>query len=164
MSPRDGDVVEQILEAARLGLRQPLEQLLDARLDRDLLRRQRHRRPLAGALEHAPERRQQAEEIDLQLGLVSLAGNRLDARIGPRPLRAAQRLALVQQLGGGLELLVLEQPPDQRVARVFVLVVGSPAADSGRGSSMRLLMWMSVAAITRNSLATSRLSSCIRSR
>ncbi len=42
-------------------------------LDRDLLGRQRHRRPLAGALEHRPERRQQAEEIDLELGLVVVA-------------------------------------------------------------------------------------------
>ncbi len=45
------------------------------------------------------------------------------SEIGPsglRPLRAAQRFALVQELGRRLELLMLEQPPDQRLARVFV--------------------------------------------
>ena len=113
--------VEQILEAAGFGFRQPLEQLLDARLDRNLFGRQRHRRPLAGALEHLLERRQQAEEIDFDLGLVVVAGDLLDARIGPAPLRAAQRFLVVQQLGGGLELLVLEQAADQRVARIFLV-------------------------------------------
>ena len=29
---------------------------------------------------------------------------------------------IVQQLGGGLEFLVLEQPPDQRIARIFLVV------------------------------------------
>ena len=43
-------------------------------------------------------------------------------------------------------------------------VTGSPAAVSGLGSSSRLLMWIRVAAMTRNSLATSRLSSCISPR
>ena len=38
---------------------------------------------------------------------------------GRRPLRAAQRFLVVQHLGGGLELLVLEQAPHQRVARIF---------------------------------------------
>ena len=60
----------------------------------------------------------------------------------------------MQQLGGGLELLVLEQPAHQRFARI--LVRDPPAAGSGRGSSIRDLMWISVAAITRNSPATSR--------
>ena len=50
--------------------------------------------------------------------------------VGARPLRAAQRLALVQQLGRRLEVLVLEQAADQRVARIFV-VVGSPARGLG---------------------------------
>ena len=66
----------------------------------------------------------------------------------------------MQQLGRRLELLVFEQPPHQRLARIFV---GSSCAGSGRGSSMRDLMWMSVAAITRNSPATSRFISCIKS-
>src|SRR5207249_3763924 len=35
--------------------------------------------------------------------------------------RRAHLFALVQQLGGRLELLMLEQPADQRVARVFFL-------------------------------------------
>ena len=79
-----------------------------------------HRRPAVGALEHAAERRQQAEQIDLELGLVVLAGRIGHARVGPHELRAAQRLALVQQLGGGLELLVLEQPAHQRLARILL--------------------------------------------
>ena len=40
-------------------------------------------------------------------------------RVRPHELRAAQRLALVQQLGRRLELLVLEQPPHQRLARIL---------------------------------------------
>ena len=50
-----------------------------------------------------------------------------DALVGPQPLRRAQLLALVQQAGGRLELLVLEQPADQRVARILLL-----ALDAGR--------------------------------
>ena len=50
------------------------------------------------------------------------------AAVGPRPLRAAQRLALVQQLGRGLELLVLEQPAHQRLARILVSAI-APAPD-----------------------------------
>ena len=115
------------------------------------------------ALHDRLKRVQQAEEIDLELGLVVVAGDRRDALVGPLPLRRAHLLALVQELGGGLELLVLEQPADQRVARIVFFAVDGPAAVSGRGSSVRDLMWMSVAAITRNSPATSRLSSCISS-
>ena len=157
------DVGEQILEPARLGLRQPRQQLLDALLDRDLLGRQQHRRALLRALEHAAERGQQAEEIDLELGLVRRRRRSSATRSSGRvPLRAAQRLALVQQLGGRLELLVLEQPPHQRLARIL-LGARRPGVGSGRGSSIRDLMWISVAAITRNSPATSRFSSCISS-
>ena len=50
-----------------------------------------------------------------------------DALVGPLPLRRPQLLALVQQLGRRLELLVLEQPADERVARIFLL-----AFDAGR--------------------------------
>ena len=50
-----------------------------------------------------------------------------DALVGPLPLRRPHLLALVQQLGGRLELLVLEQPAHQRVARIFLL-----ALDAGR--------------------------------
>ena len=153
-------VGEQILEAARLGLRQPRQQLLDAILDRDLLGRQVDLGPLLRALDDRAERADQAEEIDLDLRLGRLAGDLGDRAVGPRPLRAAQRLALVQQLGRRLELLVLEQPAHQRLARILVRIF---LRRIGRGSSMRDLMWMSVAAMTRNSPATSRFISCIRS-
>jgi hypothetical protein len=43
-----------------------------------------------------------------------------DWSVGPRPLRAAQRFALVQQLRRGLELLVLEQAAHQRLARILL--------------------------------------------
>src|SRR6185295_16058963 len=113
------DVVEQVLEPARLGFRQAREQLLDALLDRDLLRRQVDLRPRLRPLDDGAEGGDQAEEIDFDLRLRRLAGDLGDEPVGTRPLRAAQRLALVQQLGRRLELLVLEQAPHQRVARIL---------------------------------------------
>ena len=74
------------------------------------------------------ERGEQAEEIDLELRLVVVAGDRRDPLVGPLPLRRPHLLALVQQAGGRLELLVLEQPADQRVARILLL-----ALDAGGG-------------------------------
>ena len=65
----------------------------------------------------------QAEQIDFDLRLRRLAGNLGDRAVRPGPLRAAQRLALVQQLGGGLELLVLEQAPHERLARILVRIL-----------------------------------------
>ena len=49
--------------------------------------------------------------------------------------RAAQRLAIVQQFGGGLELLMLEQTPHQGLARIL-FDPPSSCAGSGRGSSV----------------------------
>src|SRR5207247_225863 len=74
----------------------------------DLLRRQQHFRPQLHALHDRLERVQQAEEIDFELGLVVVAGNRRDALVGTLPLRGAHLLALVQQAGCRLELLMLE--------------------------------------------------------
>ena len=96
------------------------EQLLDAVFDRDLVRRQHHGRPAARALEHAPERRQQAEQIDLELRLVGVAGGLGHAGVRAAELRAAQRLAVVQQLRRRLVLLVLEQAAHQRLARILL--------------------------------------------
>ena len=87
-------------------------------------------------------------------------------------MRAARRTRRARPAGraprrsaGVLVLLVLEQPADQLLARIrprlFVRRVGRPRS---RGSSMRDLMCASVAAITRYSPATSRLSACIASR
>ena len=75
------------------------------------------------ALEHLPERRHQAEQIDFDLRLRRLADDVGDAAVGPAPLRAALNLAFVQQLGGRLELLVLEQPPHERLARILFRIV-----------------------------------------
>ena len=155
------DVGKQVLEAARLGFGQPRQELLDAVLDRNLLGRQIDLRPLLGAFDHGAERGDQAEQIDFDLRLGRLAGDLGDRTVRTRPLRAAQRLALVQQFGRRLVLLVFEQAADQRFARILVGIFLRPG--SGRGSSIRDLMWISVAAITRNSPATSRFSSCIRS-
>ena len=127
------DVGEQLVEPARLVLREPGQQLLDAHFDRHLLGRQQHLGALLRALDDRLERRQQAEQIDFELRLVVVAGDRRDALVRPLPLRRAQLLAFVQQSGGRLELLVLEQPADQRVARILFLVPStrrprSPAA------------------------------------
>src|SRR5579871_4483654 len=64
-----GAVGEQILEAARVGLGDPLEQLVDTHLHRYLLWRQKHFRPQLSALHDLLERVEKAEEIDLELGL-----------------------------------------------------------------------------------------------
>ena len=120
--PTRGHIVEQVLEAAGVGLRQPSEQLVDAQFDRHLFGRQHDRRPLARAFEHLLEGRQQREQVDFELRLVVVAGNLFDARIGAAPLRVAQRLRVEQQLGGHLELLMLEQAPHQQVARILFLL------------------------------------------
>ena len=52
--------------------------------------------------------------------LFDVLGNRT---VGPRPLRAAKRFAVVQQLRRRLELLVFEQAPDQRFARILFRVL-----------------------------------------
>ena len=103
----------------RLGFRHPRQQLLDPHLDGNLFGRQQHARPVLRALDDRLKRVQQAEEIDLELRLVVVARDVGHALVGPQPLRRAQLLALVQQSRGGLELLMLEQPPHQRVARIF---------------------------------------------
>jgi hypothetical protein len=74
-------------------------------------------RPRLRALDDGAEGADQAEEIDFDLGLGRLAGDLGDRPVGARPLRAAQRLALVQELGRRLELLVLEQPAGSSASR-----------------------------------------------
>ena len=79
------------------------------------------------ALDDRLKRGEQAEQIDFELRLVVVAGERGHPLVGALPLRRAQLFALVQQAGGRLELLVLEQAAHQRVARIFLL-----ALDAGR--------------------------------
>src|SRR5471032_2376516 len=50
------DVGKEIFEAHRVGFGQPREQLLDADLHRNLLRRQHHLRPHLGAIYHRLKR------------------------------------------------------------------------------------------------------------
>ncbi len=114
------DVGEEILEAARVGLGHPRHQFLDAVFDRNLLGRQVDLRPLFRPLDDSAKGGDEAEEIDFDFRLGRFAGDFGDRAIGPGPLRAAQRLALVQQLGRGLELLVFEQAPHQGLARILV--------------------------------------------
>ena len=102
---------------------------------------------------------EQAEEIDFELGLVFIARDVRNGFVGPLPLRRPQLFALVQQFGGGLETLMLEQATDERASRGSSSSAATPAAVSGRGSSILDLMWISVAAMTRNSPAMSRFSS-----
>jgi hypothetical protein len=74
--------------------------------------------------EHALERGEQAEQVDLDLRLVLVAGGLRNARIWTHELRAAQRLPIVQQLGGRFVFLMLQQPTHERLARIlFRLVV-----------------------------------------
>src|SRR5207247_4520597 len=56
-------VDEELVETARLGFRQPREQLLDARLDRQLFGRQEDLRSVPGPLDDRLKRGEQAEEI-----------------------------------------------------------------------------------------------------
>ena len=154
------DVGKEILETARLGFREACEQLVHTHFDGNLLGRQEHPGPELRAFDDGLKRRQQAEEIDFELRLVVVAGDGRHTLVWTLPLGRAHLLALVEQACSGLELLVLEQPAHQGVARVVLLALDA-AAVSGRGKSIFDLMWMSVAAITRNSPATSRLSSCI---
>ena len=67
------------------------------------------------------KRAQEAEEIDFELRLVAVAGQLGHPLVGALPLRRPHLLALVQELGGRLELLMLEQTPHQPVARIFFL-------------------------------------------
>ena len=155
-------VGEEILESAGLGFGEPRQELLDAHLDRNLLRRQQDLRPVLRALDDRLERGEQAEQVDLELGLVLVAGDRRHPLVWTTPLRRADLFALVEQPGGGLELLVLEQPPHERIAGIFLLALDARGGFRPRQQVFDL-MWMSVAAITRNSPATSRFSSCISS-
>ena len=69
------------------------------------------------------ERREQTEQVDLELRFVLVAGDVRDAFIGTLPLRGAQLLALVEQFRRRLELLVLDQAPHEQIARVLFLAV-----------------------------------------
>ncbi len=91
--------------------------------------RQIERRALLRPFDDRAKRVDQTEEINLDFGLGRLAGNRRDRPVRSRPLGAAERFPLVQQLGRRFELLVLEQPPDQRLAwilaRIFLCGIGA---------------------------------------
>src|SRR5947207_3423295 len=114
-------VGEELFEPARLGLRQPREQLVDANLDRDLLRRQEDLGPLLRALDYRAKGIEQAEEVYLELRLVLVTSNARDPLVRPEPLRGPQLLALVQQLRRCLELPVFEKAPDEAVARILLV-------------------------------------------
>ena len=119
-------------------------------------------------LEHPVQRLDQLVDAHLgQAGLFDGICAAARASRGGRRRRGRACPALGELLGRVLVLLVLEQPAHQLGARVALLlrgVAGSPAARPCRGSSIRLLRWASVAAITRNSPAMSRLISRIASR
>src|SRR5215471_1028501 len=113
------DVGEQVLEPHGFGLRQPREQLIDPHFHWNLLRRQENLRPHLGAVDDGLERRQEAEEIDFEFGLVFVARDMRDDFVRTLPLRRPQLLLLMQQAGRGFELLMLEQASHERVARIL---------------------------------------------
>ncbi len=76
--------------------------------------------PLLRAIEHVAERGHEAEQIDFHLGLGRLADDLGDAAVRTAPLRAPLNLLLVQQLGRGLEPLMLEQAAHERLARILL--------------------------------------------
>ena len=94
----------------------------------------------------------------------SPASSNLGSTVSGRgPGGGADLALLVQDARGLLVALELQQPPHQLLPRVHLLF--SPSASVGStGTSILDLMWMRVAAMTMNSPATSRFSSCIRSR
>ena len=74
---------------------------------------------------HRLECLEQTEQIDFKFSLKRFTRDVRQPIIGSRPLRTADRLPFVQQLSRRLELLVLEQPTNQRVLRIF-FVLGCP--------------------------------------
>src|SRR5207249_2729899 len=85
--------------------------------------RQENFRPQLRALDDRLKRREEAEEIDLDLRLVVVAGNRRHALVWTQPLRRAKLFALVQQSCRRLELLMFEEPAHERVARIVFLTL-----------------------------------------
>ena len=153
---------EELEELERLALADQRQELVHALLDGlalglDLVREQRLP-PVEQLLEGADE----VEEAGLE-HLLAARRRTAAARVGPRPGGGADLGLLVQDARGLLVALELEQALHQLLARV--LDSSSPCASVGStGTSIFDLMWMSVAAITMNSPATSRFSSCISSR
>ena len=155
-------VGEQLLEAAGLGFRQPREQLLDARLDRNLLGRQ-----------HARRGRCRARSSTCRNAAIRLKRSTSISGSGASPTTSATRPSgrphcalrwISFSCSSSAAALNLWCSSSRRTSASRGSSSASSCAGSGRGSSIRDLMWMSVAAITRNSPATSRFSSCIRSR
>ena len=95
--------------------------MFDAALDRDLFRRQQHGGPPLRALDNRLECGEEAEEIDFELGLDVFARDLRDPLVRPQPLRGAHLLPLVQQSRSRFVLLVLEQPPYERITRIFLV-------------------------------------------
>ena len=75
------------------------------------------------AIDHGLKGRQQAEQIDFELRLVVVARDVGHPLVGALPLSGANLLALVQQAGGRLEFLVLEEPADERIPRILRLAL-----------------------------------------
>ena len=137
--PRVVDVGEQILEPARLGLRQPRQQLLDAQPRPESARAAAA--PSAAASRaastawNAPSRLKRSTSSSGSYSSPAISATRSSGRCH---CAARSCLALVQQLGGGLELLVLEQPAHQRVARILFLALDAGGRLGPRQQHLRL--------------------------
>ena len=117
------------------------------------------RRARLERVEHAAERRQQAEEIDLELR--SRTPRRQSPRRGRRDASTARCAASRVRAAGSAAALKRWYSSSRCTSASRGSSSGVFLIGSGRGRSIRLLMWMSVAAMTRNSPATSRFSSSI---
>ena len=96
---------------------------VDPRLDRDLLGGSTHLRPLlarSSTPRNAASRLKRSTSSSGSYSSPAMAATRPSGRIH---CALAQRLALVQQLGRRLVLLVLEQPAHERLARILLGVV-----------------------------------------
>ena len=119
-------------------LRQPVEQLVDPGLDRNLLGRQQHPWPLFGPLDDGLKGAEQAEQIDFELRLEILA---CDARRSAHQVAATGQPAPARARAaarGGLELLVLEQPSHQGIARILFFAFDARRRFRPRQQHLRL--------------------------
>ena len=157
------NVGEQILESARLVFREAIEQLLDANFDGNLLGRRQHLGPRLRALDDGLKRREQPEQVHFEFRFVIVAGDIGDTLVGRCHCAARSCSRSCSSSAAALNFWCSSSRRTS-TSRGSSSSPSSSEAVSGRGSSIFDLMWMSVAAITRNSPAMSRSSSCINRR
>ena len=138
--PRVVDVGEQVLEPARLGARDSRASSCSMRSSTGICSggSSTFGRCFARSSTRLERGRCRLNRSTSSSGSYSSPAMLGDALVRALPLRGAQRLALVQQFRGGLELLVLEQPPHQRVARILFLALDAGGRLGARQQHLRL--------------------------